>query len=94
MRVNDYPEPPEKPVVLCEECGEECDYIYLDQIGREIGCDSCLESVFACDIGLDYCPVCGYACDMVMKNRAGEVVGCDSCLSEYRSYDYRIMEEY
>ena len=88
--------PPEKPAPLCPECGDECETIYTGLMGDVLGCDSCLEQVFACDYGdgVDTCPICGYACDMLLIDRDGNIVGCDFCVDETGAYDYKFMEDY
>lgn len=40
--VHDYPVPPDPPVVLCPECGRECDTIYTGVNGEVLGCDNCV----------------------------------------------------
>ena len=37
--VHDYPEPPEEPMPVCPECGEECDTLYLTSM-RALSKDS------------------------------------------------------
>lgn len=39
----EYPSPPpEPPMPVCPECGQECERVYLDVNGRVIGCDNCI----------------------------------------------------
>lgn len=48
--VHDYPgPPPEDPMPVCPECGEECDTLYRDRTGQIVGCENCIDTLDAYD---------------------------------------------
>ena len=42
-----YGYPPDYSPILCPECGEECDVIYMDDNNNVLGCDQCIRAVDA-----------------------------------------------
>jgi hypothetical protein len=45
--VTDYPDPPYRHPVFCPVCGNECDWIYENELGEVVGCDGCLSEMDA-----------------------------------------------
>ena len=44
--VHDYPTPPETVNPVCPVCGNECDYVFLNENGEVVFCDVCEEEQF------------------------------------------------
>lgn len=96
MNFYHYFDPHEPPTAICPVCNNDCDDVYIGQMGDVVGCDYCLSCEFCYEADVTECPVCGKKLDteMVFLKTDGTVVGCDQCISEYSAYDYFILEEY
>ncbi len=60
MERTGYSDGKEPQFPICPECGEECETIYLDRSGNCVGCDMCIEAMYAWEVAKRFPEWCSY----------------------------------